>query len=220
MGIGVHCTVQANIFWLQWTGKTSLFSPCQVSQVRDWTVKKELDLLQDLREDFRNHYCWSTSSHTLSYSCQTACPPSRHRSILLGAEVTWSASELPSELPSAEVRLFCIFHLLLQNNKGNLFSKLRHRNLSSMGFHSSFGAIIFWWVWSFTSHALCEIFVSFPFGTGSVFVFLLNWSRLWTEQVHTVYFTSTVSKNLKLFSQHMSSPEKCLIAWLSYFEAL
>lgn len=44
-----------------------------------------------------------------------------------------------------------------------IFSPSCTRNLSSMGFHSSFGAINFWWVWSFTSHAPCEIFVSFPF---------------------------------------------------------
>lgn len=62
----------------------------------------------------------------------------------------------------------------------------------------------------------------FLFAQNCGFVFLLNLSRLWTGQVqvHTINFTSTVSKNLKLFSQHMSPPEKCLIAWLFHFEAL
>ena len=46
----------------------------------------------------------------------------------------------------------------------------------------------------------------FFFAQGNVFVLLLNWSGLWTGQVHTILLNSTVSENLKLFSQHMSSP--------------
>lgn len=46
------------------------------------------------------------------------------------------------------------------------------------------------------------------------FVFLWNTSGLWTGQVHTINFISTVSKSLKLFSQHISSREipPCLAA--------
>lgn len=100
-----HLIDSSSQYILAWMSREDfLNSPCQVPQLKAWparAVRKELDLLRDLREDFRNHYCQLTSFHTSCFHTATeqhahlpGTVDGRARSILLGAEGVYTLTEV------------------------------------------------------------------------------------------------------------------------------